>query len=63
MYDFNQITVIIIQLLRSSLISTTGAVYPDTPVPRTLVRTPDAVHRGHRSGGAGMCGAHGAGGK
>ena len=45
------------------MICTTGAVYPDSPVPWTLVRTPDAVHRGHRSGGAGLCGAHGAGGK
>ena len=63
MNEINQLTVIIIQLLRSCLISTTGAVYPDSPVPRTLVRTPDAVHRGHRSRGAGLCGAHGAGGK
>lgn len=41
----------------------TGTVHTDPPVPRSLVRTTDAVHRGHRPGGAGLCGPHGTGGK
>lgn len=40
----------------------TGPVHPDPPVPRSLVRTTDAVHRRHRPGGTGLCGPHGTGG-
>lgn len=40
----------------------TGSVHPDPPVPRSLVRITDAVHRGHCPGGAGLCGPHGTGG-